>query len=97
MNEKCTVRPTEGESTPQYKKKIFYEHRPAEAYFPSYGLLKIKENAQGVHLELITQQVARLCPDFLTGHKIPGVVLIISDPFCIICCSRPWVSLTVVA
>jgi hypothetical protein len=53
---------------------MFYEHRPAEAHFPNYGLLKIKENAQSVHFELVTYQVARLYPDFLTGHKIPGVL-----------------------
>ena len=53
-------KPTEGESTPQYKKKMFYENRSAEAYIPNYGLLKIGENVQSVHFELITQQVARL-------------------------------------
>jgi hypothetical protein len=68
---------TEGESIPQYKKELFYEHRPAEAHFPNYGLLKIKENAQSVHFKLITQKVARLYPDYLTGRKIPGVIRII--------------------
>jgi len=46
MNEKCTVKPTEGNSTPQYKNKLLYEHRPAEEHIPNYGLLKIKKNAQ---------------------------------------------------
>jgi hypothetical protein len=34
------------------RKKVFYEHGPSEAWFSSYGLLEIKENAQSVHLEL---------------------------------------------
>jgi len=76
---------------------MFYEHTPAEAYFPNYGLLKIKEKAQSVHFELVTEQVARLYPDFLTGHKIPGVVRSISNPLCIRYCSRPWMSLASVA
>jgi hypothetical protein len=88
---------TEGESTSQYKKKMFCEHRPAEAYFPNYGLLKIRGNVQNVHFEIITQQDARLYPDYLTGRKIPGVVRTISNPFCIRCCSRPCMSLVSVA
>jgi hypothetical protein len=56
---------------------MFDEHRPAEAYFPKYGLLKIYENVQSVHFGLITQQFALLYPDFLTGHKIPGATRII--------------------
>ena len=28
-----------------------YEHRSSKAWFPSYVHLKIKENAQNVHLE----------------------------------------------
>jgi hypothetical protein len=43
VNKKCTAKPTEGESIPQDKKKMFHEHRPAEAWFLSYGLLTIKE------------------------------------------------------
>jgi hypothetical protein len=43
MTENCMGKPTDGESTPQYEKKMFYEHRPAEAYFPNYGLLKIEK------------------------------------------------------
>jgi hypothetical protein len=97
VTENCVGKPTEGESTPQYKKKMFYEHRPAESYFPNYDLLKIGENVQSVHFELITQQVARLYPDYLTGRKIPGVVRIISYPFYIRCCSRTWMSLASVA
>jgi hypothetical protein len=31
LKEKCTAKPTEGESTPQYKTKVLYEHRPSEA------------------------------------------------------------------
>jgi hypothetical protein len=69
MAENCMGKPTEGESTPQYKKKIFYEHRPVEAYFPNYGLLKISETVQSGHFEL-----SHLYPDYLTGQKIPGVV-----------------------
>jgi hypothetical protein len=34
------------------KKKKLREHRPFEAWFSSYGLLKIKENAPSVDLEL---------------------------------------------
>ena len=30
MNEKCTVKPTECESTAQCKKQMFYEHVPYE-------------------------------------------------------------------
>jgi hypothetical protein len=43
-NEKCTVKPTEGDSTPQHKKKLYtlYEARPYEKWLPSYGLLTIK-------------------------------------------------------
>lgn len=46
MNEKFAVKPVEGDSTPQYKNKMFYEHRPAAEYFPNYGLLNFKQNAQ---------------------------------------------------
>jgi hypothetical protein len=81
-------KPTEGEFTPQYKRKMFYEHRSAEEHFPNYGLLKIRENVQSVHFELIRQQVARLYPDYLTGRKIPGVVRIISNSSCFRCCRR---------
>ena len=31
VNEKCMARPTEGDSTPQYKKKMSCENRPSEA------------------------------------------------------------------
>jgi len=85
MKENCMGKPAEGESIPQYKKKMLYEHRPAEAYFLNYGLLKIRENAQSVHFELIKQQFARLCPDYLTGRKIPGVIRIISVSSCFRC------------
>jgi hypothetical protein len=33
------------------RKKVFYERRPSEAWFPSYSLLSTEENAQSVHLE----------------------------------------------
>ena len=46
MSEECMAKPTEGESTPQYKKVIFYEHRPSEVWLLGYGLQRIKENAQ---------------------------------------------------
>jgi len=36
------VKPKEGESTTQYKKKKLYKHRPSEAWLPNSGLLKIK-------------------------------------------------------
>jgi hypothetical protein len=36
--------PGEGESTPQYKKRILNEHRPSNAWFPSYRPLLVKEN-----------------------------------------------------
>jgi hypothetical protein len=32
--------------------KMFYEHGPSEARFPSYGLLAVKENTQNVRLDL---------------------------------------------
>jgi hypothetical protein len=38
------ARPTERECTSQYKKEIFYEHASSKAWFPSYGLLVVKEN-----------------------------------------------------
>ena len=43
MNEKCTSKHTEDESTTEYKKNILYEHRPSEAWFLSSGLLMIKK------------------------------------------------------
>jgi len=47
VNEKCTAEPTEGEkvATPegesrsQHKKKIYFKHRPPEAWFSSYCLV----------------------------------------------------------
>jgi len=54
VNEKCIAKCTEGDSTPQYKKKMSCENRPSEAYFRrflSYDLLETKENAQRVNLE----------------------------------------------
>ena len=39
------AKPTEGESTSQYKKKNF-EHWPTEAWFLSCGPQNIKENMQ---------------------------------------------------
>jgi hypothetical protein len=43
---------TEDNSAPQYGKKMFYECRPSEVWFPSNDILKIKENAQSAQLEL---------------------------------------------
>jgi hypothetical protein len=43
MQKKLTAKPTEGESTPQHKRKVLYEHRPSEAGFPAKGLLVIKK------------------------------------------------------
>jgi hypothetical protein len=37
--------------TSQYKKKVFYEFKPSETWFPTYSLLSTKENAPTVHLE----------------------------------------------
>jgi hypothetical protein len=51
MNEKSTAKPKEGESTPQYERKLFQEYMPSEALFMTYGLLTINENAQSVHLQ----------------------------------------------
>ena len=45
-------KPTECESTPQYKKKNVCEHRTNEVYFLSYGLWTITDNVQRAHLEL---------------------------------------------
>jgi hypothetical protein len=57
-NKKCMARPTEGESTVQYKtildniiQKKLYEHGPFEAWFHTYSLLMTKENVQSIHLE----------------------------------------------
>jgi hypothetical protein len=33
------------------QEKVLYEHRNSEAWFSSYGLLKIKEIAQNIHLQ----------------------------------------------
>jgi hypothetical protein len=44
MNEKCTAKLTEHESTQQSKITFLYEHRPSDAWLPSYGLLIIEEN-----------------------------------------------------
>jgi hypothetical protein len=44
MNKKCKVKLREGESTPQYKTKFLYENWSSDSWFPSYGLLTIKEN-----------------------------------------------------
>jgi len=52
MKENRTAQPIEGESPPQYKKKMLCECRSSEAWIPNYGFLNIKENAQSVHLEL---------------------------------------------
>ena len=60
---------------------MFFEHRPSEVWFSSYGLLKIKENNQKVHLELLMQDVTRLNIDCPSHRKIPGFVPIISDLF----------------
>jgi len=46
------AKPIEGESAPQYRKKIPCERRPSEVWFSSYNLLNIKENHQSVHLVL---------------------------------------------
>jgi hypothetical protein len=35
-----------------YRNKMLYEHRPSEAWFLSYILLRIEENAQSVYFEL---------------------------------------------
>jgi hypothetical protein len=42
VNEKYTAKHSEGESIPEYKKKIVYEHVPSEAWFLSYSLLRTK-------------------------------------------------------
>ena len=43
------AKPTKGESTPEYGKKIFQEIRHTEGCFPTYDMLKITENSQDVH------------------------------------------------
>jgi hypothetical protein len=85
--------PTEDEPTPRYKNKTWYELRLPEAWFVSYSLLKIKENAQRGPPWASAQVVACLNSDCRTGWKIPGVVRIISYPFSI-CCCKSWMSLT---
>jgi hypothetical protein len=52
VNEKCTAKCTEGESTPHYEEKNITWDQPSEAWFLSYSLLTIKENVQSVHLQL---------------------------------------------
>jgi len=52
VNKKCLANPTEGETKPQCKKKMFCEYRPSEAWFPSYGLMQSKENMWNVLHEL---------------------------------------------
>jgi hypothetical protein len=42
VNEGSTAKVAVGESTPQYKTLILFEHRPFEAWFPSYDLWKTK-------------------------------------------------------
>jgi hypothetical protein len=77
------------------KKKILYEHMPSEARFPSYDLLTIKDNSQCPPWAS-TQDVARLNSDCLTRWKIPIVVRIIWNSFCVRCC-RSWTSQTSVS
>jgi len=52
VNKKCLTNPTEGETKPQCKKKMFYEYRPFESWFLSYGLMQSKENMWNVLHEL---------------------------------------------
>ena len=46
VREKCTAKPQKVNLYHDTRKKSFYEHRDSEAWFLSYGLLNIKENAQ---------------------------------------------------
>jgi hypothetical protein len=64
----------EGESTPQYKKKMLYEHRPSEAWFPSCGILMIKENAQSVYLEFPFRHYSRLLGPYFLPLRLTGAV-----------------------
>jgi len=43
VNEECMAKLAVRESTPQYKKLLLFEHRPYEAWFPSYDLRKTKK------------------------------------------------------
>jgi hypothetical protein len=58
-NEKCMVKPTDGESTPYHSTRNIL-HTLAFV-FPSYGLLKIKENIKSFYLELQCRKFA--CPN----------------------------------
>ena len=74
-----------GESTPQYKNKVLYEHRPSAA--------KIWPKCPPW---FSTSEVSRVKSFRLTQWIIPGVTRIISNPFCVRC-YKSWPSLTAVA
>jgi len=65
---------------------ILHEHRPSEASFPIYGLLKMKENARCPR-SASAQDIARLNSNCLIRWKIPGVVRIISSRLCLLVAS----------
>jgi hypothetical protein len=46
-----SAKATVGEPTSQHKTQMFYEQRPSEAWYPSHGLLTMKETVQIVHLD----------------------------------------------
>jgi len=78
-NEKCTARPTEGESTVQYKtiqyntiQKKLCEHGPFEAWFHTYSLLMIKENVQSIHFEFPCRHCRRQTSGTLYSSTIPN-------------------------
>lgn len=83
QGERRTAKPTEGKSTHNTRKQMLYEYSASEALFPSYELLTNKENVQcptGASM----QNLACLNRGRLTRSKIPGVVLIISNPVCFV-------------
>jgi len=77
------------------KEKIPWEHRPSEAWFPSYDLLNKKKCWQ-CPLGSSRQDIEGLNSDCLTPWKIPSLMCITWNPFCI-CCCKSWMSLTSVA
>ena len=74
MNEKCRPNLQKVNLLHNTRKKIFCEHRPSEACFPSYGLLMIKKNVKKMTTLSFHTDIARdkliwsnFLPPCLTG------------------------------
>jgi len=59
-----SAKATIGESTSQHEIKMFYEQRSSEAWYPSHGLLTMKETVQIVNLILVLQKTDFWDPTF---------------------------------